>query len=177
MDYNELAQQIYAHNKAVGWWDNPDRCLYECLQLVSTEVAEATEAERKDLMDDHLPHRKGGEVELADALIRVLDLGGKLGLKYQGVSSIRDRFIDHWSTGRRHHFINEKIVHLSTSFQRDEGKLTTSVYYSFLIDAIVLVAESYGYDLEATTTEKLAYNKTRADHKRENRAQTGGKKF
>jgi len=83
MDFNKLAVEIYEQNKAVGWWDNPDRCLYECLQLVSTEVAEATEAERKDLMDDHIPVRKGGEVELADALIRVLDLGGRLGMTYE----------------------------------------------------------------------------------------------
>lgn len=41
--------------------------------LVVSEIAEAMEGERKDLMDDHLPHRKMAEVELADALIRIFD--------------------------------------------------------------------------------------------------------
>ena len=36
--------------------------------LIVSEIAEAMEGERKDLMDDKLPHRKMAEVELADAL-------------------------------------------------------------------------------------------------------------
>ena len=70
---NAMSKKIYEQNKSVGWWDNPDRCLFECLQLISTEIAEATEGCRKDLMDDHLPHRKMEEVELADAAIRAMD--------------------------------------------------------------------------------------------------------
>jgi hypothetical protein len=34
------------------------------------------EGERKNLMDDHLPHRRSAEVELADALIRIFDYAG-----------------------------------------------------------------------------------------------------
>lgn len=34
------------------------------------------EGMRKNLMDDHLPHRKMVEVELADAMIRILDYCG-----------------------------------------------------------------------------------------------------
>ena len=76
---NEYAKAIHAQNVAAGWWPEK-RCLFEAIQLVSTEVAEATDGERKDLMDDKLPHRKMGEVELADALIRLLDFGGYMGL-------------------------------------------------------------------------------------------------
>ena len=60
MNINNLAQDIYKQNVQVGWWDDPNRCLYQTLQLVSTEIADATEGERKNLMDDHLPHRKMG---------------------------------------------------------------------------------------------------------------------
>ena len=42
------------------------------------------EGDRKDLMDDKLPHRKMLEVELADALIRIHDLAGFLGLDLAG---------------------------------------------------------------------------------------------
>lgn len=49
------------------------------LALIHGEVSEALEADRKDLMDDKLPHRLGIEVELVDVLIRVGDLAGAKG--------------------------------------------------------------------------------------------------
>lgn len=54
------------------------------LMLIVTEVAEAMEGWRKDQVDDHLPHRKMVEVELADAVIRIGDLAGGLGLDLGG---------------------------------------------------------------------------------------------
>lgn len=54
------------------------------LMLVVTEVAEAMEGHRKNLPDDKLPHRPMLEVELADALIRILDLAGGLGFDIAG---------------------------------------------------------------------------------------------
>lgn len=52
--------------------------------LVVSEVAEAMEGERKNLMDDHIPHRKMAEVELSDALIRIFDYAGGFGYDLQG---------------------------------------------------------------------------------------------
>lgn len=49
-----------------------------------------------------------------------------------------------------------------------------------LADAFIRICDYcglHGYDLEGAVQEKLAYNKTREDHKRELRAQAGGKKF
>lgn len=54
------------------------------LMLSVSELAEAMEGLRKDQMDDKLPHRKMLEVELADCVIRCLDLGGGLGLDVSG---------------------------------------------------------------------------------------------
>jgi NTP pyrophosphatase (non-canonical NTP hydrolase) len=82
------------------------------LMLIVSEIAEAMEGERKDLMDDHLPHRRMAEVELADAVIRIFD--------YCGL---------------------------------------------------------HGYDLGGAFVEKLAYNRSRADHKPEQRRKAGGKKW
>ena len=49
-----------------------------------------------------------------------------------------------------------------------------------LADSIIRIfdlAESRGFNLGQTIYEKLEYNKSRADHKKENRLKEGGKKF
>lgn len=115
--YDELADHIYEHNVNVGWWDptwpggtqRPDGT---SLMLIVSEISEAMEGNRKSLMDDKLPHRPMEEVELADAIIRIMDYG-----------------------------------------------------------------KHKGYDVSGAILEKQAYNEVRADHKRENRAQPGGKAY
>jgi len=67
------------HDANLKWWTDPTDGKPipvnrgEKLMLMVSEIAEAMEGERKNLMDDKLPHRKMAEVELADALIRILD--------------------------------------------------------------------------------------------------------
>ena len=39
INIDEQSVKIYQQNKAVGWWDDLDRCIYETLQLVSTEFS------------------------------------------------------------------------------------------------------------------------------------------
>lgn len=76
--------------KAGGWWSDIhtgkkiDRNVGELLCLIHSEISEAMEAHRKGLKDDKLTHRPGIEVELADAVIRIADLCGGLGLDLGG---------------------------------------------------------------------------------------------
>lgn len=85
---NEYAK--HSHEANLTWWHDietgepKERNKGELLMLIVSEIAEAMEAERKDLMDDKLPHRKGAEVELADALIRIFDYAGAFGLDLEG---------------------------------------------------------------------------------------------
>lgn len=79
-----------AHQAHLRWWRDPatgepvDRNKGQLLMLIVSELAEAMEGERKDLMDDKLPHRKMAEVELADAIIRILDYAGGFGYDLEG---------------------------------------------------------------------------------------------
>jgi len=72
--------------KRAGWWNDPatgepkDRNDGEMIALMHSELSEALEGLRKNNPDDHLPHFKSVEVELADTLIRIFDFAGARGL-------------------------------------------------------------------------------------------------
>lgn len=140
----DLSDYIHAQNVEAGWWtdltyakkvqelrtmgfdeatisticsvvelsERAKRDPAGLLMLSVSELAEAMEGIRKNLMDDKLPHRKMFEVELADCIIRIFDIAG-----------------------------------------------------------------AYKLDLGAAMEEKIAYNKTRADHQVANRLKEGGKTF
>lgn len=85
-----LVRTCHGAAKAGGWWNDIhtgaplQRNVGELLCLIHSEISEAMEAHRKGLQDDKLPHRPGIEVELADAVIRIADLCGGLGLDLAG---------------------------------------------------------------------------------------------
>lgn len=80
---NELRDTCYKASYDAGWHTNLetgellDRNKGEMMMLICSEVAEAMEGERKGLMDDKLPHRPMAEVEMADAVIRIMDYCGR----------------------------------------------------------------------------------------------------
>ncbi len=191
MNYDELAKEIYEWNTSVGWWDAPDRCVYQTIQLVCTEVAEATEGERRNRWDNHLPHRMQGEVELADALIRTLDIGGRFGMPYDPTSVCHKWCAPEGSIGKQHLGLIAATVSVATEYGwwRDSTQdgtldlwdrgysLELQQAYSVLINSIVKVAHTQKYNLEGALVEKVEYNKTRLDPKQEARAEFGGKEF
>ena len=86
--FDGMMAEVHALNAT--WWRNPatgrkiKRNKGEMLMLMVSEISEAMEGERKNLMDDKLLHRKMAEVELADTVIRILDYAGGHGYDLGG---------------------------------------------------------------------------------------------
>lgn len=69
------------HRTAIdkGWWEKP-RNQYELLALIHAELSEVLEALRAgNPPDDKIPQFSAIEAELADAIIRILDMAGGFG--------------------------------------------------------------------------------------------------
>lgn len=87
---NMLRDKCFQNALDAGWHTDLEtgelieRNKAEMLMLIVSEVAEAMEGVRKDLKDDHLPHRGMEEVELADTVIRIMDYAGRWGLDIGG---------------------------------------------------------------------------------------------
>jgi len=79
--FNEMAQDVHANSRAHGWWEQ-DRNNGEMIALMHSELSEALEAFRHgNPPDDHIPDFSGVEAELADVVIRIMDMAVARGLR------------------------------------------------------------------------------------------------
>jgi hypothetical protein len=172
-DFNQLAKEIHADCVAAGWWADMNRPIRRTLMLVISELSEAMEGDRKNLMDDHLPHRKMLEVELADACIRMLDLGGRYGWEF------KHQYYSHPLNGS----VPEELFQICEFPHRifnhfySEHPFETMRWYSSFLVACARLAYSENLDLFDAIHEKRIYNQQRADHKPAARAAQHGKKY
>ena len=174
-EIDNLAKEIHVLNRK--WWPANvlDRPISQIRILINSEIIECMEGERKDLMDDKLPHRKMAEVEMADTAIRVLDVMGAFNMPYVE-NSLEDSCVsidkNDPNLVKADYLLN--IVWVTTN---GHSYLRPSTLFSNILYLVHEYCKIYNYDLWDAVREKLEYNKTRYDHSDEGRAAAGGKKW
>lgn len=171
MTLPELSQAVHVAN--AKWWQDIDtgapiqRNQRELLSLVISEVSECLEGERKDLMDDKLPHRKMAEVEMADAYIRLLDYAAGFGLAH---------YLKEYPTGTVPENKGEALFWITEAVVKIASP-SVQIWLNTSLARIDGYCAKHGYDLPGAMREKMAYNATRVDHTHEARRIAGGKQF
>lgn len=194
MTFNQLAAECHANNHK--WWhdletgERLERNKGELLMLVVTELAEAVEGDRKNLMDDKLPHRKMIEVEFVDAIIRISDFAGAFGLDMDAAAAAEGvmppDIMEVFPTN-----MAERMLWVTRSIVLTHGIFDSALFvYSddnieadaaqMLYTALWMlkhIAELEGFDLDGAYTDKTNFNKVRPDHQKEARLAANGKKY
>lgn len=175
---------------ASGWWtdiktgeDLP--CDVDLkMSLVHSEISEALEGARKNLMDDKLPHRTMLEVEIADVAIRLGDLVGRIekeigikGLFSVALATEMEGMLASQLIGtlpndlNRMHYYASRLHMLVVNHTGSWGDYLEKLATLFFV--IIETCAYYNLDLGGAVTEKMAFNANRADHKIANRARGG----
>ncbi|TPL66641.1 hypothetical protein [Mesorhizobium sp. B2-4-1] len=185
LSYNQLAYECHQNN--AKWWHDLetgarlDREKDELLMLVVSEIAEAMEGERKNLMDDKLPHRPAAEVELVDAVIRLGDFAGAYGYDIRQGNNDPDYPLSD-NKGAALFDISKMVAELGDFCANDgdyfpEIKKAIGEQLYNTLERIQEYARKWNYDLNGAYHEKTAFNKVRKDHTVEHRKGIHGKKF
>lgn len=200
-----LSAAIHQSNVEAGWWTHhltgesllgnrlddgrPIRNNGELMMLIVSELSEGSEGAVDGRMDDKLPHRVMYEVELADAAVRILDLGGARKVDFDGI--LRDleefeAFVNVDPAWMPDEALMSIVNCVSAAMEGDrKGSLDKRVPTRKAFDvgltralaAIFAVGEMENLNVMSALQEKWEFNKTRPDHQLENRRRAGGKVY
>lgn len=172
--YNELAAIIHENAVAHGWWDK-ERSFAEIVALIHSELSEALEeyrsgrpmlwheeqgtatlyanGEEYEKFTQYKP--EGIVVELADAVIRILDYCGKRGLDIEEALAARRAGFDAYTLPE---LVAECHYLLSMAYRNVEPR---SLYFAECISLIAFWIKENGGDLDEAIVLKHEYNKSR----------------
>ena len=88
-----LQEDIHKWAKGKGWWDK-ERSIPELLCLIHSEISEALEEYRNSKMNVYFKDKKpeGFPIELADTVIRILDLAEFLEIDIMEMIKIKMKY-------------------------------------------------------------------------------------
>lgn len=178
-DWNKVRDEAHEMSKIHGFWEKPRHSREHFLCLVVSELMEAVEADRKNryakipsdptdtvfdrrtfhpdnvyFKDNFEKHVKDTvEDELADAIIRILDLAGDCGVNLNGYYNPNRNVVSRVNTFTENVFA---IVRDIASY-----RFTISEKLNYARVEICKLAEMMGIDLAAHIRYKMAYNRTR----------------
>jgi len=186
-DLNRLSKEVFEANKAKGFHDE-EISNETLLMLVVTELSEAVEADRKakranfDSYDKELnyynnwskdsPGYKDVEIrafslcvkdtvedELADAVIRLLDLAGLNGVKIM----LNDIRIDEFSSCLSEESFPEMIFHVCREAVRCPANSIVELedVIPRTLEGVIAICKHLSIDLWQHVDLKIKYNKTR----------------
>ena len=178
---SEFANLCHFNAWKNGWWSDlatgapQERNVFEVIALIHSEVSESFDADCFDYMDDHLPKRLGSEVELGDALIRLLECMPAMGVNIG--DAIYDRVLSGYTceefvdAAHQHSVIHSKISALTEAFRKSNDPEFAIADIVIEISRLIIYKK---FNVGDALLEKLHYNNSRLDHKVANRA-AGGK--
>jgi len=179
----QIKKEIHENAIAHGWWETP-RSFGEICALIHSELSEALEEYRDGKPDVYVfgehgitpitPEEWDGEkpegiaVELADAVIRILDYMGEAGLEY--CPEADDLYTYEGKTPKEEQadfgdFIARCHSDISDAYLRATDR-DMNIYRAAALSVCIRRIEAYcerkrGYDLSRIIAIKHEYNKTR----------------
>lgn len=187
-----LQSELYATYLAAGW-NLKKRSISVLTNLLHSEVSEAMEGNRKNLMDDKLPHYKMEVVEVADFAIRAFNWMTELGYTTVNMHSEAEVswYLEHVvGTYLKDMDMSDYLAELHdyTSYNRStmlHPNIPDDDVYSAKdgfwlwrgVSLAFFLADKEGWDLMAVMREKNTFNATRPDHTLEERAKEHGKQY